>query len=416
MNRSLGPWGPSRLLSGLALGTALAIASLQSVAAAATEHLVQIPQHRLESNGVIPVSIENGQLIVQVTINSQGPFPMIFDTGGVESVTPETATKLGLATEGNILIQGSGEGKFSVPLTRLKDVSLGPALLSDLTVPVIPLPRFFTDRGTRPPIAGVVSYDFLKRYAVRVAYEEGTMTLTPTSDFHYHGDGEHISLSFADRIPVMPGAVDGFAGKFEIDTGSSGALVLQRAFVDKHGLEARHPINLRVKSGGVDGLFETVVARIDRFNVGSAEIKRPVAEFPSGGRVGLPLAGIDGSVGYQILRQFIITLDYPRKDLWLERSTAFGMKTAQWKTGFQALKTDGPEFRVVTVLPNTPAAAAGVIAGDVITEINGLPASSVGQAEFGALTKGSDGTVIHLKVVRDGVVRSVALTLKELVP
>jgi S1-C subfamily serine protease len=56
------------------------------------------------------------------------------------------------------------------------------------------------------------------------------------------------------------------------------------------------------------------------------------------------------------------------------------MKTAQWKTGFQALKTEGPEFLVVTVLPNTPAAAAGIIAGDVITEINGLPASADGQS------------------------------------
>jgi hypothetical protein len=99
--------------------------------------------------------------------------------------------------QGNILIQGSGEGKFSVPLTPLKDIRLGPALLSDLTVPMIPLPRFFTDRGTQPPIAGVVSYEFLKRYAVRVAYEEGTLTLTPTSDFRYRGKGEHISLSRA---------------------------------------------------------------------------------------------------------------------------------------------------------------------------------------------------------------------------
>ena len=56
------------------------------------------------------------------------------------------------------------------------------------------------------------------------------------------------------------------------------------------------------------------------------------------------------------------------------------MKTAQWKTGFQALKTEGPEFLVVTVLPNTPAAAAGIIAGDVITEINGLPANADGQS------------------------------------
>ena len=85
------------------------------------------------------------------------------------------------------------------------------------------------------------------------------------------------------------------------------------------------------------------------------------------------------------------------------------MKTAQWKTGFQALKTEGPELLVVTVLPHTPAAAAGIIASDIITEINGLPAGSIGQAEFGVLTKSSDGTVIHLKVVRDDPQRADSL-------
>jgi hypothetical protein len=38
------------------------------------------------------------------------------------------------------------------------------------------------------------------------------------------------------------------------------------------------------------------------------------------------------------------------------------------------------------------------------------------KAEFGVLTKSFDGTVIHLRVVRDDIAWSVALTLKELVP
>ena len=86
------------------------------------------------------------------------------------------------------------------------------------------------------------------------------------------------------------------------------------------------------------------------------------------------------------------------------------------ETGFQAVKVDGPGFRVVTVLPNTPAAASGISVGDVITEVNGRPAVSVGQAEFSGLMRGPDGTLIHLGMVRDGTPRLVTLTLKELLP
>ena len=41
-----------------------------------------------ESSGfetVIPISVESGEVIVDVTINGRGPFPMMFDTGSVEA-------------------------------------------------------------------------------------------------------------------------------------------------------------------------------------------------------------------------------------------------------------------------------------------------------------------------------------------
>jgi carboxyl-terminal processing protease len=93
------------------------------------------------------------------------------------------------------------------------------------------------------------------------------------------------------------------------------------------------------------------------------------------------------------------------------------MKTVQWKTGFQALKADDdPGFRVITALPNTPAAAAGISIGDVITEVDGRAAASVGQAEFSGLMRGPDGTVIRPGIVREGIPVAVTLALKELLP
>lgn len=365
---------------------------------------------------VVPISIENGEIIVHVVVNGQGPFPMIFDTGSPEAVTAETATKLGLSAEGSATVQGSGEGKISTPFTRMENLRLGAAELSDVAALVLPLPRFFTDRGSHRPVAGLLGYELLKRFAARLDYDDRTLTLIPAPDFQYRGKGERVPLFFANKAPLVPGVADGIAGRFEIDTGSSDAVVLERAFVDQHGFVARHPSEIRVKAGGADGIFETIVTRLDRFSIDNAEIKRPVVEFPSNGKAGLPVPGVDGSIGYEILRQFIITFDYSRRELWFEHAAAFGKKTTEWKTGFQAVKADGPDFRVVTVQPNSPAAGAGINVGDVITEVEGLPAASVGQAQFSALMKRPDGTVIRLRIIRDGVAQSVTLTLKELFP
>ena len=69
-----------------------------------------------------------------------------------------------------------------------------------------------------------------------------------------------------------------------------------------------------------------------------------------------------------------------------------------------------------TVQPNTPAAAAGIAAGDLITMVDGRPAASVGQAEFGGLMRRADGTIVRLDINRAGVRHSVAVTLEELLP
>jgi molybdate transport system substrate-binding protein len=365
---------------------------------------------------ILPVSVDNGQIIVNVNINGQGPFPMMFDTGSVEAITPNAATALGLSVEGAGTVRGSGERAVSVALTHLQTLRLGGAELSDIALPVIALPQFITDRGDRTPLAGLIGFGVLSRFAVRLSYDDRTLTLIPAEDFRYSGTGEPVPLFFADKTPVISAAADGVPGSFEIDTGSSTALVLQRGFIEQHGLEGRHPDGLRIKVGGVGGVFDTIATRLDRFDLAAFKIERPVVEFPSRDEGGIPVAGIDGSVGYQILRQFVITFDYSHREIWFERSAAFGESTIEWKTGFQAVKAGYSGFRVVTVQPDTPAAKAGIRVGDLITMVDGRPAASVGQAEFGALMRRADGTIVRLDINREGIRHSVAVTLEELLP
>jgi Aspartyl protease len=219
------------------------------------------------TESVVPVSVEAGEVIVDVSINGRGPFPLMFDTGAVDAVTPETAAALGLKTEGTGTARDSGGDSVSIAFTRVATVRLGDAEMTDQPFAVLSLPRYLTDRGNRPAIAGFIGYELLTRFAVRLDYGDRTLTLRPGADFRYEGKGVPVSLTFDAKTPVVPAAADGTAGRFAVDTGSTGALTLRRAFVENYGFAAlpfrRYPrilvdhglhsaINLRKKKAQSD--------------------------------------------------------------------------------------------------------------------------------------------------------------------
>jgi predicted aspartyl protease len=205
------------------------------------------------SEAIVPVSVEAGEVIVDVSIDGRGPFPLIFDTGAENAVTPEIAAALGLKTEGTGTVRDSGGGSLSIAFTRVAQVRIGDAEMTDQRLAVLPLPRHVTDRGNRPAIAGFIGYELLTRFAVRLDYGHSILTLRPGRDFRYEGKGVRVPFTLAGNTAVVPGAADGIEGRFVVDTGSTGALTLRRAFVEDHGLDARHPSALRIKSIGPPG-------------------------------------------------------------------------------------------------------------------------------------------------------------------
>jgi hypothetical protein len=207
------------------------------------------------SEAVVPISVEAGEVIVEVTINGHGPFPLMFDTGSQDTLTPETVAALRLETEGTGTTRDSGGGNVPITFTRLGAVRLGDAEMTDQTFAVLALPRYLTDRGSRPPLAGFIGYELLVRFGVRLDYEGKTLTLSPGGDFRFNGKGVRVPLVLTEKVPVVPAAAENVSGMFVVDTGSTGALTLRREFVEDHGFEARHPSALRIKSIGTAGRY-----------------------------------------------------------------------------------------------------------------------------------------------------------------
>lgn len=211
------------------------------------------------SEAVVPISIESGAVIVDASMNGRGPFPLMFDTGAENALTKETAAALGLKTEGTETALDSGGRQVSIAYTRLKNVGLSGVEMTDQRFAVLALPPYLKDRGNRPPLAGFLGYGLLERFAVRLSYQDATLTLKPGSDFRYDGTGTRVPLTFAAKTPAVPGTADGISGMFMLKCDRRGRCHRQcRAGRTRHGIS---PLRRRsADSGGSRPAFRDDVA------------------------------------------------------------------------------------------------------------------------------------------------------------
>jgi S1-C subfamily serine protease len=120
-------------------------------------------------------------------------------------------------------------------------------------------------------------------------------------------------------------------------------------------------------------------------------------------RISLQRSGFDANrnvsanIGLGILRQFNITFDYARQRMILEPSHFFGQPDIYDRTGLR-LERDGSGWKVTAVIPDSPASAAGLKAGDHITTIDSKTAKQVNEDELRTLLKGPVGRSVRLEV------------------
>jgi predicted aspartyl protease len=137
------------------------------------------------------------------------------------------------------------------------------------------------------------------------------------------GSAAHSEVPFqlagaVKPLVLVPAFVNGRGPHtFVLDTGAS-ATVLSPELATALGIEttAAEPMT------GAGGMLQATTGRIGSLTVGNAalqDVAVMVADFLAelGRVIGTPL---DGVLGYNFLRQFRVTLDYPASTLWLMKS------------------------------------------------------------------------------------------------
>ena len=362
-----------------------------------------------------PFKLINNHIYADVKVNGKGPFQFIFDTGGVNLLTPPLTQKLGLSAEGHMQGNGAGSGHMDVQLTKVSSLQLGDATVKDQVFAQIPLDSMGNIEGVAMP--GMVGFETFRRFVTRIDYGAHTITLIKPDAFDPKDAGTAVPISFNGNTIEVPATYDGVPGTFTIDTGNRGSLILNSPFVAAHAQFAKYSTAPEATTGwGIGGPTKSHVIRGHNLVIGGLTVAAPVVLLSTATKGADADATQSGNIGGGVLKRFVVTLDYGNNKMYLKPVTQSVSDLDSFDRSGMWINQSATGYSVVDVTKGTPADRAGLKAGDEIVSVDGKPAASVPLYETRAhLRNDAPGTVVKFTVKRGAETKDIPVTLKDLI-
>jgi len=237
----------------------------------------------------VPMSFTKLEILMQVTLNGQGPFTLLLDTGcTVTFITPEVAAKLGLKVhQKGTEVRGTQTAKGYA--TRLASIRTGELEAHDVEA-------FVQDQKPidgLPNNDGCLGYSFLKRWAVQIDYRAGVVRFFSTAPPEGAGD---VKFRLHDTNVIDDIRVNGVSFQAAIDTGQDFPFSL---------------LPKPAKTLKVETVAGTSFAMVKSLTVGSLPAQQLVVNVIRSGE-GYDKFSFGVTIGNSFLKDYILTMDYPR--------------------------------------------------------------------------------------------------------
>ena len=367
----------------------------------------------------LPYEYASRHVWVRASVNGGPPADFVYDTGASISVIDSAyAAQIGLKTEGRQQGQGAGatgSAAFAVLQSLEVEAADGDGVeVKDARVAVLNVNQFLAPYFWRD-CAGIVGFDVINHFVNEIDFDRHVITLYDPKTFTYAGKGTAVPMTLAGHTPVVKMRLDGTCeGDFRVDVGSGSTVDLHTPFVKKHDLTAKAGRGVDVMGGGFGGTFTTRIVRMQKLELGPFAWSEPLVSLSQATAGAFTSEDYAGNIGTRILERFKVTLDYERRQMWLEPGQRYARRDPMSRAGLQLARV-ADTVKVMAVLDGSAAQKAGIRVGDVVTALDGRPIAELGTEGVSAVfDEGPEGSSHALEIVRDGRAKKAKIKLKEM--
>lgn len=301
-------------------------------------------------------------LVVEAKWDKHGPYHFLIDTGAsVTLVSPELASRYGIKNpyppETPLVRVRSAEGDTALLTPALLGkIQLDGARFEDVQALVYDLAPLSAHLGIR--IDGILGFPLFRETLLTLDYPH-TRVLLQRRSGHLAIPGAAIAFNNDRKTPIIPVRIGDQSFAALIDSGSDASLSLNPV-----GLQISYAVQPRPGSmvGTLTGDRTQQVGRLaSTLMIGSHALVRPVVDVTD------ELSSLGGG----ILKYFTVTFDQGRSQVTFSRDTNDPIPPEPRRSAGVSFTKTPAYWRVASVLPESPAAKAGVQPGDLVTRING---------------------------------------------
>lgn len=359
-------------------------------------------------------------IFIHLSVDGSEPLDFIFDTGdGLPVIDLDVANELGLDLN-HSSSKTSAQGAIKGALIDHNTIELnGIELEKDIQLYATSLRHLEMSIGRN--IDGIIGYDLLHHYVVKLDYDRGMFDLFDQSSYNHDGVGESFQFKLDNYIPHISGDVtlnDGevLKGEFFLNTGAGTTLDFNTKYAAKNKIINRTGDHFSYPVAGISNQETThYEGRVKNFGFGTfdfSDMPIGISTAKHGIQNNKKVAGI---LGNKVLKRFNITFDYSREKIHFIRNKNFTEAFKVNASGiYLQLSEDMSKVLAHRVYDNSPAQAAGINENAEIVKVNGVDVDEYTLPQLRDILEKTNSSV-DLVILQGGEEKEITLDLEELI-
>ena len=337
----------------------------------------------------VPIELVSGGLVlVQAKVNGHPGWFILDNATEGFLADGEYAGRISLRSGESVNTRGAGKDPIQALIERDATIGLPGLDLPHRDLIVIPL------KGLEPALGheidGIIGSSLFDDFIVAIDYEHRTAALSapgtnlaPAGAVALPVTIDSHGFQYLDATLTLPGAPP-VTSKFLIDGGANTCADVYKPFADAHNLPPPDMKLLNEPGTSTGGTTASREGRAVRLSVGPFSVANPVVTFAEDTEGLMAVKDYAGLIGAGFLERFTVVFDNAAKRILLTPNGHYREAAEDDESGLR-IRADARDFHrfvVNRIVPGSPAADAGIAAGDVIASIGDRQASELTLTEL----------------------------------